>query len=403
MPVQKRLAQVGIKRQTAKGTLQTQPALVFGLTSGAVAGADVSEGDLSLTWGSGRLPEGFERTELKPGMSFETVATPRLTSYLMQLALGSDVVTNPTNGQLVGTLNSPAAAGATSIVVGIGGGGLGAGAIGQVVKIDARGGNLVEYRTVSATSGAGPYTLTVPALSFAHATGAVVRSVPYTHTETPADDLAYSTLFGKLGSTFWNLGDAKLDELEMTFDKLGAARLRAKFMGCTVDPIASAWTADADSDERVAFGYFNASGQPFSIDGLTSAAVSGSVKFTNHLTPVMTAFQATPTDVMPGYLELAFSLRVIPDDFLLWRKVITGSAAGVDEVSVPYYGALSFKWGMSQYEDVTVVSPRAKLLTTFPDADPAGGPSEIQLEARVGIALSGAGVTSTVRNDSSLA
>lgn len=398
MAIQKRLAQVGVKVQSGKGTLQSAPALVFGTTSGAITGAEVAEGDLNLTW-PGRMMEGFERTELKPGVSFETVATPRLTNYLLSAALGSEVTTNPANGVMRSTLAANAAAGATSISIATP---IAAGALanGQILKIDRFGGHLIEYRTITSFTGTGPWTVNFATpLTYAHASGVQVVSVPYTHTLTPADDLVYATLFGRLGSSYYRIGDAKIDEIELAFDKLAAVRLKAKALGCTIEPLASAWVADPDADERVANGYLGAAGQPFTVDGLTAAAVSGSVKLTNHVMPVMTGFQATPTDVMPGVLDAALSLRVIPDDLLLWRKVITGSTTGTAAVGVPYYGALNFKWAMSANEDLVVASPRAKLLTNFPDSGPEGGPVEIQVEARVGVALTGAGLTATLRGD----
>lgn len=78
------------------------------------------------------------------------------------------------------TLAAGAAAGATSVSL------TAQPTVGQILQIEASGSNIRELRTVSAVSGTGPYSATVPALSFAHLSGVAVAAVasPFSHNFT---------------------------------------------------------------------------------------------------------------------------------------------------------------------------------------------------------------------------
>lgn len=92
MPVQKRLAQISLAKQSAKGSFATVGTYQIGVTTGNVAKADVSENDLSLTWSS-RVLEGTDRVSIIPGADFETVALPKTVAAMLYGVAGKIVST----------------------------------------------------------------------------------------------------------------------------------------------------------------------------------------------------------------------------------------------------------------------------------------------------------------------
>src|SRR4051812_34624143 len=90
--LQRRIAKIGLSKQTAKGTAQTAATFAAGVTDGAVLKIDVAENDLASTW-SNRTVQGHDRVSVKPAMDFGLIATPSLLGLLLFGALGTDVVT----------------------------------------------------------------------------------------------------------------------------------------------------------------------------------------------------------------------------------------------------------------------------------------------------------------------
>lgn len=91
MAVQKRIAQLGIAKQTAKGTAATAPTYTIGLTGGNVYSAEIEQSDLNTSW-SARGLQGHDRISVVPGVGAEAPALPKSIGLLLMLALGSDTV-----------------------------------------------------------------------------------------------------------------------------------------------------------------------------------------------------------------------------------------------------------------------------------------------------------------------
>lgn len=428
MGFQKRLVKVGLAKQSAKGSPAVNPTWDFGVESGQAVNANIAEGPLNLTW-PGRLVEGFERTELKPGGQFKTVATPKLIGLLLFGAMGADTVAQvlqvPTNVALTTSASGGTVAAGTHGYRVTALNGAGETTASAEVTIVTTGSTSTVTVTWPAVPGATSYKVygrtassellmgtvsAAPASAFysflddgsvtpsgALPGGNTATVTNYVHTFTTFDDVPYLTLFGQEGpSSYLSVQDCKIDELTLSFDKLSAMRAETKLLGCQTSFLGSPWTAGAD--ERVSGGYLNASGQPFAVDGVAATVTGGSVKLSNKLVPIMTAYQAFPSDVFPGLLSIDWSLKVIPDDLTVWRKVVMGSATGTTGSAVPYYGSLSFKWALDANTDLTFYAQRAKMLSAFPDASPDGGPAEITVEANVSQVTSGTPVTATLRN-----
>lgn len=89
--IQSRIALVGFKEQAAKATLQTTPAYEIGVNSGVLAGIDITEEDLPITWSS-RMVQAHDRTSALPTVQFETLAMPQSVGALLKGAIGQDTI-----------------------------------------------------------------------------------------------------------------------------------------------------------------------------------------------------------------------------------------------------------------------------------------------------------------------
>ena len=315
MPIQKRLAQVAIAKQTAKGTAAGTGTYQFGVTGGRVISAEVQEDDLPITW-SDRLLAGHDRTGVIPGASLEVVALPKMIGLLLYGACGA----------------------------------------------------------ITSTPG-----------------------TPNSHSIVSANDLPYLTMFGRQGSEYFKVEDAKVASLSLSWDRVGKLRASASFMGIDLSFLGAAYTAS--TDEKLTGGALSGNGQTFEIDGAAATVKSGSIQIENGLEAVFGSDSVQPADVFPGTQTIGVSLTVVPDDLEHFRYVITGAAAGTTVSASPFYTTATCAWALDADTDLTFTANRLRALTEFPDADPAGGPVEVVIEGAISQATSGEAYEFVLRND----
>jgi hypothetical protein len=92
MPIQSALAQVGVAKQTVKGTPISNPTYGHGVTNGTVLTIDVAQGLEDHTSGT-RVSPAVNRTGVMPGMDFSCRAHSRTTGLYLFGALGSIATT----------------------------------------------------------------------------------------------------------------------------------------------------------------------------------------------------------------------------------------------------------------------------------------------------------------------
>lgn len=315
--IQSRVVQVGIAKQTAKGSIPANALYQFGVESGRMVGVNVTDDPLNLTW-STYVVEGFDRKLVVPVVEFTTVATPAITGLFLLGVLGAD-----------------------------------------------------------AASGAGPYT----------------------HVFTPTDDLPYITFWARYGGTnafYQQVQDAKISEVELTYDGAGAVKARVRAFGCNIVPLASPFTAT--NSERVNGGFLDAGAGIFQLDGASAVTQQGSVTFNRRMVPQPIANSVVPNDVVPGDLAVDWQMRVQPNDLNYWREMVYGSAGGTTVATAPYFGAVTMKFIQDANTDLNITAPRVKYATEFPEANPQGGPAEAAVDGMTAAPTSGAAVTATLRN-----
>lgn len=89
MPIQDRITQVALAKQTNQSTPASSGTYQIGVNSGAVASLDITEDKLPTSWSS-RLTEHHDRGTMTPGVSWEAPALPRSIGLLLKAVLGNE-------------------------------------------------------------------------------------------------------------------------------------------------------------------------------------------------------------------------------------------------------------------------------------------------------------------------
>lgn len=302
-PIQKALGIVGLSKQAAKGTPDTQPDFVYGLSSGGMFKADVSQTDEQVTLDAARIAVDSDRMSVVPGQAYKTRAYAKSIGLLLYAALGS-----------------------------------------------------------IADSGSGPYT----------------------HVITPASDVPYLTGWGKTGGSLYRVQDAKLDELDIAWKGAGPLEVSAALFG-TVIGFPGSITPGVDDSQAA---YFRAAGGTFSMDAgsgtpATAPISAGSVKIANGVAPVLLSASVVPNDVMPAAQIITCTLTLVVPDLGEWRKILTGTSSGTTVSQVAVKGSFAHHFAIDANTTLDLAAANVAFTCDFPDADPKGGATELQLKGSV--------------------
>lgn len=221
---------------------------------------------------------------------------------------------------------------------------------------------------------------------------------PYAHAITPGNSLPYLTLFTESGSEYHTVEDARVGTLGLAWDRTGALTVSPSFMAAGLSLDTGSFTAG--TEEVVADGVFKGHGQTFEIDGAAATVESGSVTIENNLEALFGSDDVLPADVFPGTVGISASLTVIPEDFSLWQKVLTGQASGGTIGASPYYGGTTtLTFAVDANTDLVIALNRMHVMTPYPDNDPAGGAQRIEVEGVIARPTSGDACSFTLNNN----
>lgn len=220
---------------------------------------------------------------------------------------------------------------------------------------------------------------------------------PYTHEFKAGDALSYGTLWAQYGTDFYSLADAKLNELEFSWEGPGSLKARAAILGKTLT-FGLAEIPSGGTDERPASGLFRGHGGTFTVDSASALVKSGSIRFTNNVEALHGSDDVEPNDVFEGMVAAEASLTVVPENLNLWRKIVTGSTSGTTPAATPYFGNLSVKFVKDTDTDLTIAISNLKFACEVPEANPEGGPAELALEGMMSAPVSGDPWTITLKN-----
>lgn len=90
MPLNKRILQVGLAKQSAKGSAATQPVVVYGVESGAAGDVPLTEPNVSSTAAS-RMAAAAVREQVVPGAGFTALGFSRAIAQILFGGLGTNV------------------------------------------------------------------------------------------------------------------------------------------------------------------------------------------------------------------------------------------------------------------------------------------------------------------------
>lgn len=233
------------------------------------------------------------------------------------------------------------------------------------------------------------------------ALGAIATSGsgPFTHVETPAGDLPYLTFWGQFAGGIYRVQDCKIDELSIKWDGPGPLEVDVTAWGgvpgypSSITPVVDEQFAD----------YYQAGGGTFKIDsnsGTPAVApiTKGEIKISNGVEPLILATSVVPQDVIIGHQSIELGLTLVPDDLAHWRAIVTGTDSGTTISEAPVYGSYDqlFVLGTNSLQ---VVGNRVAFAADFPEVDPAGGASELELVGTAVLGTAGAdALTATVIN-----
>ncbi len=237
------------------------------------------------------------------------------------------------------------------------------------------------------------------------ALGGIATSGPvsgvYTHVITGTYDTPYWSVFGRHGADYIRVADAKFDELTLSWDEAGPLEVALKMAGITV-LIGTAWTGTVNEVDSA--GKFRARGGTFKVDsgGLAPPAVgfvkAGEISITRDLDSPRLSASILPGDHVPSMLLVTHKLTVVPDDLNEWRKVLAGTPAGTAISEAEVYGAFDHKFILDANTDLQIAVGRTSFTCDFPDADPGGGATELELEGEMVLPAAGEPITATLRN-----
>lgn len=299
MPIQNRLTRVAVAKQTAKGAAAATGTFQLGVNSGSIAGLELGEEELPITWAS-RQVQGFDRTTAYPTSQWETLALPLSVGTLLHGVCGTDAVT-----------------------------------------------------------GTGPYV----------------------HTIKYANALPYHTVFAQRDAEYFQIDDARISELELSWELTGALKVKVTYGGCVYTFRGTAYTAT--TDERPQAGLLKGCGGTFTVNGAAAVVKGGSIKISNSVEPVYGSDSVLPKDVFPATHKVDVSLTLIPENLQEFRRVVTGTTSGSAVQCTPFYGSAVTQWRVDANNHLTFNANRLRSVIAFPDTQAAGGPVELALEGSI--------------------
>lgn len=228
------------------------------------------------------------------------------------------------------------------------------------------------------------------------------------HVITLGSALPLLTFWGQIGDTsqqtVHKVDGCKVDVLSLSFE--GNAPVEIGVTAAGID--ATLFQTWGEVVQPSCFdGYFIPTGGEVTIDTATNVpteaiVTKGNFELSNAIEPKRGAGQVVPKLLAEGKLTTKLAVTVVPEDFALMRKALTGSDSGTKVSSKIVRG--STKWKFTHTDD-----PKCSLEVEFknvpwnfsmPEVNPEGGSAEVEFSADdIGIASSdGTPVTITVIN-----
>lgn len=394
MPIQSALAQIGIAKQTAKGTAASNPDYAFGVTDGAILTVDVQQSAEEHTSGTLAVAD-VNRTGVVAGFDFTSRAHAGTLGLLCYSVLGADAYSSNSHTLTVASalpyLTVSGKQSGTTYAL-------------QDAKVDSlefsfNGNDPLEVKA----SGMGT-TVTYTGATF----------TPATADETTAVYMRPRTgFFGSFSvpyATTYTITQVSQSGNDVTLTTSAAHGLTSgdniTVTGLLSNWLDGAWTCKAGTTgSTIVFSHglsqtvasYAPTGSPRVAKNYTATnkILSGSVSISRNLQEIMVSGSITPNDVFEGRLDVEVSLDIVMDDWVAWRSIATGTDNGTTAAATPTYGAcvLQFSDGTN---NASLYLNRVAFTMDVPSANPAGGYLTASLSGIATIPASGSPVIAIV-------
>lgn len=211
----------------------------------------------------------------------------------------------------------------------------------------------------------------------------------YKHTITLGSSLPWLTFWGQVGDTsektVHKATGCKVDTLTLEFEGNQPIDIGVTAAGIDAELFGS-WSGDA---EPSCFdGYFIPTNGTFKFSANDQApadalVTKGNFELSNSLTSYRGAGKVVASEVSEGKLTTKVSQTIVPEDWSLIRKILTGSETGTQVTAKVVYGSAEWKFTHSQDENCTLDVKFANVPWTCetPEIDPEGSAAEVDFSA----------------------
>lgn len=235
---------------------------------------------------------------------------------------------------------------------------------------------------------------------------------PYTHVLTPADNLAFYTLFYRQpGDNYWKCEDMKAGSWQLSFAPGSPLRLAMSGMGKTATRSGSKWGAASVTEAPPTDPFFStiSATMKFDVANTTPTTTvkyigSGSISLNRNIEAIQT------TEIGWTYMaEQKRDIAVSFDDAVLLsnddiNSIFTGSTSGTSLSAATVYGSCEIVFVDNTQTAAATRSIKVTLpnvlwaIDQIPSADPGGGVTRYAVTGSASKPSSGSAITVTVIN-----
>ena len=211
----------------------------------------------------------------------------------------------------------------------------------------------------------------------------------YKHVITLGSAIPYLTFWGQVGdtseATVSGASGCKMDTLSVDFE--GNAPIDIGVTAAGID--AQLFTSWDDEAEPSCFdGYFIPTEGEFLIDTNTNTPAAaivtkGNFELSNSLTPYRSAGRVVPAELSEGKNTSKVAITVMPEDWGLIRKVLTGTDTGTTVTSKIVRGSAKCTFTHSQDPNCTfeILAQNIPWNCQTPEINPEGNAAEVEFSA----------------------
>lgn len=197
------------------------------------------------------------------------------------------------------------------------------------------------------------------------------------HIVTVGDKLPSITVWGQEDKGFARTDSCKVNEFGASFEGTQPLDISIATMGCDMTFLDE--NPMADTEPSCFGGYYVCTDGVFKIDTASDTPADaiitgGSVTVNNNCNAERGAGKITPSTIADGRNTVAVSLDTIPDDFDLYRRMVTGSSTGTKPLGKIVYGSFYLEFTHSENENwkFLIWGNKVPFSADIPEIDPEG-------------------------------